>query len=248
MARTPERDDERGVRTSFWRRPGLWVTLFSVFALIAGAVYLYASPFLRIDQVEVQGAAPELWQRIRLESGLEGESMLTLDSSAVQERLGSIPAVKSVEIERKWPRTAVVKVTEREPWGFWEANGRLFAIDLDGVVLDHKLPPVGAPIIRQLGAEVPVAGDVVDPEIVHLAARLREVLPGATGESAAEFTFDPLSGLTVKTTGGKEILLGSPSAADYKIAVLQAAASRAREEGIEYTVMDLSHGERAILR
>ena len=241
--------ETRSVRRPLRRRAGFWATVMTFALLLGGAVYLYMSPVFRVHEIQVEGAAPALWQRIRDESGLDGESMVRLDLAEARARLSTaIPAIKDIEFERKLPDTIIIRVTERQPWGYWEANNHLFTIDEDGVVLDHDLPDLGAPVIRQLGALAPQAGDRVDPEIVHLAARLQEVLPGAIGESAAEFLFDPLSGLTVTTNGGKEIVLGSPSAADYKIAVLQAAAQRAAEEGIQYTVMDLSHGERAILR
>jgi cell division protein FtsQ len=247
VAESAERK-QRGVRRRFWRRPGFWAGVLTLGVLAAGAVYVYASPLLRVDEIEVEGASAALWQRIREDSGLEGESMLLLDTGDARSQLQSIPAVKSVEFERRWPRTVVVKVVERQPWGYWEVNGRLFTIDEDGVVLDHELPQLGAPVIRQLNAETPHAGDRVDPAVVELATRLQSVLPGLTGEAVAEFVFEPLSGLTAKTNGGKEIVLGSPSGADYKIAVFTAAAAKARDEGIQYTVMDLSHGQRAILR
>ncbi len=68
----------------------------------------------------------------------QGDSMIGLDLAKIDEGVTSLSWVSEVTIERKWPRTILVTLKEREPSVIAVLpNGQKFLLDRSGVVLDE---------------------------------------------------------------------------------------------------------------
>lgn len=218
-------------------------------ALIAGAAWLYRSPYFRVETVEVQGTQRMSDRTIVAAADLLGRSMLTADLAAAQRAVYQLPLVSSVRIERDWPSTVRIVVEERRPWGTWEQAGVDYLIDREGVVIavDERLP-AGAPAIRSSEPGSRIVGDRVDYQAVDAAAEIYELLPRQLGTTVEEVAFIKGKGVQVTTADGQVALFGDSSSIAYKLAVWAALAAEARQRHIAYTTIDLRYGNRPVLQ
>jgi len=68
--------------------------------------------------------------------GLDGDtSMLGFDVANAQEKLSSLPWVKTVQVRKIYPDTVQVNLVEREALALWQYQGKLSVIDRQGLVI-----------------------------------------------------------------------------------------------------------------
>lgn len=65
----------------------------------------------------------------------KGQPLLAFDPATAKERIEKLPWVRQARIERRFPGTVMVSLTERAPIGFLQKEGRLSLIDESGTVL-----------------------------------------------------------------------------------------------------------------
>ncbi|GIW16883.1 MAG: cell division protein FtsQ [Tepidiforma sp.] len=230
-----------------------FVTVFGglavIAALAAGTGWLYRSPYLRVQSVEVVGTARMSDGTVVAAADLLGRSMLTADLAAAQRAVYQLPLVSSVRIERDWPSAVRIIVEERRPWGTWEQAGVDYLIDREGVVIavGERLP-AGAPAIRSSEPGSRLVGDRVDYQAVDAAAEIYELLPRQLGTTVEEVAFIKGKGVQVTTADGQVALFGDSSSIAYKLAVWAALAAEARQRHIAYTTIDLRYGNRPVLQ
>ncbi len=103
------------------------------------AVALTARAGLRVEHVLVTGrnraTREEVAAALRAE---RGHPMLAFDPFAAKMRLEKLGWVRAAEVERRLPDTIYVRLTEREPIALWQHEGRLAAIDREGVVVTRE--------------------------------------------------------------------------------------------------------------
>ena len=75
--------------------------------------------------------------------------MLHLNTSTAEEQIGYLPLVNEVRIERHWPQTVKIFVSERQPWGYWQVADTRYVIDSEGVVL-ADIPETASERAREL--------------------------------------------------------------------------------------------------
>ena len=244
MPKATRRPDPRRLPVNRW----LLAFFVAVAILLAGVVWLYVSPFFRVGNVEVEGSSAIDPAIIAEASGVIGQNMLKLRTSAAESSVAQLPLIKSVQITRRWPHTVRIRVEESRPWGYWLIGDQGYVIDSDGDVLQGVFPPSGAPSIREMNsARQLLPGDKVDREAVRLAQRLREVLPQALGQQAAPFEYSFDTGLTVITDKGHRATFGDDSDFDYKLAVWMALLDSKGRLGAQISQIDLRFGNRPAL-
>lgn len=218
----------------------------AVFALVFGALALYLSPLLRVQQVEVAGTATLDPAEVSRLASLQGQSMLRLDAEGAVGRIGFLPMVASVEIERSWPQTVRIHVKEREPWGYWQVGEDRYVIDAEGVVLQAEArAPDGAPAIIDLSNPVRLfPGDRVDYDSVALARALMTRVPAEMALYIARVEYSPASGLTVTTDAGYRVVLGDSQNLEYKLAVWRKIEEELGRDAMAGHVLDLRFGDR----
>jgi cell division septal protein FtsQ len=219
-----------------------------IVALLAGLAVLgwlvYESPLLQIESVSVTGTQNLDPAVVAEASGLKGQNVLQIDSAAAKSRLLALPAVKDVSISMRWPGRVVVRVEEREAWGYWQVKEQPYVIDADGVVLDDVRPDEGAPTIFELDSERRlVAGDRVDTDAVFLSRQLIDEAPRALKQSITKLEYSDHSGLTVAFDGGLRATFGDSRDLDYKLSVLYVLLERAQQQSFVVHSVDLRFGE-----
>ena len=85
----------------------------------------------------------------------QGDALLSLKPNEVKSQLEKLSWVRSVHVERRFPQTVYIGLTERQPMALWQRQKRLSLIDENGVILtEHKLDRFKDYIILT-GADVP---------------------------------------------------------------------------------------------
>ncbi len=98
------------------------------------------SPLFAIQQIEVDqlGQVPALNEsEVVAVSGLEigGQSLFGVDLARVERHLLQEDWIRSVQLEKRFPQTVVIRPTYREPVaGFLRADGKISYVDRDGAV------------------------------------------------------------------------------------------------------------------
>ena len=92
------------------------------------------------DQVRAAAAAPV------------GVQLVRVDTPALAKRVGELPEISSVSVERSWPQTIVVTVTPRTAAAAIDADGTWWLVDESGVLFGRSnaqpadLPVLDAPV------------------------------------------------------------------------------------------------------
>jgi len=125
-------------------------------------------------------------------------SMLRFDSLAARHRIERLPWVKTATINRLFPDSIGIEITEREPFAVWRRNERAYLIDTTGRVLGAAPQRVWTELPRVSGeGAAEEAGGVLAlvQKYPELAGRLQEAV------RVAERRW------TLRLTDGTEILL-----------------------------------------
>ncbi len=165
-------------------RPDVLATSFNIFAaaLIGGALGLgvaaggHGTAFAQGAARVVDAAAAAIGFRVRSvviagNSVLDDEtiidtvglapggSLIAIDAAEARTRLEALTWVAEARVQKLYPATLSVRVTERRPFAVWQRNGELFIIDRAGTVLRPanagQLPPL--PIVAGAGAHAGAA-------------------------------------------------------------------------------------------
>lgn len=179
-------DAQARARKAFARRQRSrrWLTWRYIAAVVAlvllaglGVYALYFSSWLRADGVQVVGN-DLLTEKQVLETAevRTGGPLVQVDLEAIEKRMRSLAAVKSVDVSRKWPHQVRIEIVERTPIAVLDLGKREAALDADGTAFPAPdrarkgLPrvKVGAGANKdalQEGAEVVAS---LDPEVSAL--------------------------------------------------------------------------------
>jgi cell division protein FtsQ len=168
---------------------------------------VFASEKLRVGKLEVRGSHFLSEGEVReLIGPAIGESILTLDITALKARLRASPWVADATVTRALPDTLRVEIHERVPLALAELE-RLYLMDQDGGLIDIYGPRTGAfdlPIVRGL---LGVADESRRERARRAGALLADL--GELGSELSEVYVEPSGDLRVVLRGAGEVLLFS---------------------------------------
>ena len=111
---------------------------------------------LRIEQVGLSGQrlTPDLdiFDAIGLRNA---GSLLTFDGTAARSRIEALPWIATASINRVFPGSLDVRVSERSAYALWQRGGREYLIDATGRVLSSVKPGTHAGLPRVAGEGAP---------------------------------------------------------------------------------------------
>jgi cell division protein FtsQ len=229
----------------------LMLAIVMLAGILAGAYWLYRSPYMTVHEVRVTGASQLSEARVREVAGIDGQSTFRVDVRAAERRLLALPQVRSAHVEKHGWTGATITIEERTPWGSWRVNGVDVPIDADGYVLDGVTAPEGAPVIVDVDPQRAIsAGDRLDAGAVQLAARLVDESERALGRRVIALAYRESAGLTAVLSstdiGGAAVwaTFGDSRDYEYKIAALYVLLEEAAAADIKVTAVDLRFGSR----
>jgi len=234
------------VRRRRWQRLLLALALA---APLAAALGLYLSPLFRVQTVQVEGTRVLSADEVAALADLQGRSIFRLPLERAEARIRGLRMVKAVQVEAHLPDRVVIRVQERQPWGYWQRGGQLYVVDDEGVVLQGVSPTGDVPtIIDATGGGALQPGERVNASTISLAVRLRDELPRSVGVRPVRFEFTPQDGLVVSTDADYRAVVGDANGLDYKLRVWGAIHRQMGPQGLRGRVLDLRFGDRPALR
>ncbi len=215
--RKPRRARARGYFKSVSVNGRLPAFLLSVGLSVLVFGFLFSGDF-PVRVVVVEGNKVAYADSIVERSGAMGQSVFTVDTGVVAQRVAEHPAVASADVRAELPDKIVVKVTERIPVLVWQTGDQAVLVDQHGGVIgtgdDKSLPH----IIQTTGTS-PIPGDHVPADIVQAATYLTKEL----GSTLTALGYDANTGITAQLTGGRTVVLGSGDRIPLKLSVMSAA-------------------------
>lgn len=191
-----------------------------VAVVVGGFAAVYFTPLLSVRTIEVVGAesVPEGQVIGELDVPL-GERMVDVDAGAAAQRIAAIPALASVRVQRVYPSTVKVTVTERVPVVFVDEPDGTHLLDATGVDFAVAAPPPGVP---RLVTDDPGFGDQATDSALSVLESLSPALRGQVGEVRAS----SISDVSLVLLDGRTIVWGDQSNAERKSAVALALLSQ----------------------
>jgi len=179
-----KRDERERRRRAIGRRRFLLVALAvaAVAALIWGLVALWRAPLFPVQQVIVTGnrhlTTDAIIGRAEIPSGT---TLPRLPRARIEQRLSLDPWIAAVEVDRDYPSTVRIAVTERTPAALVDMGGtNLWVVSKDGYWLGPRAAEDTAALtaIRDVPSLVPTSGAAVSsPEVENAVAVLAGVDP-----------------------------------------------------------------------
>jgi cell division septal protein FtsQ len=230
----------RGVRT-FGHR---WISLV-LGALVSYALWgILTSPEFNVSTVAIRRITPPTLAgdnslvKIKSFTGLVGQPIFFLDPKQVTSEIARLPAVEDARLYLVLPGKAIVEMAERQPEARWIADGIVFLISREGVILgSDDGPELPITIIDDTGVSLR-SGDRVDASAVQMAFLLRDLLTPA-GVSITSFRYSAQEGLTVIAAAGWKARYGSANRIVGKTQELMAVLKLAQEQQIVLSEIDL---------
>ncbi len=159
---------------------------------------------VRVDAAQVEAIAGQ---------AALGRPLAVVDVGSVREQVAAMPLVLEVAVERRWPRTLEVVVTERVAVAAVPAAGGVAVVDEQGVVLaTQPEPPPGVPLLR-VDVERDGAGTLAAARAVLAAMPVQ--LQQRTGEVSATSPAD-----VRLVVDGKQVRWGTAEDSARKVEVL----------------------------
>jgi len=111
---------------------------------------------LTIERVLVDGRIRTDRQSLIDALGVEvGAPILGVEIDAVRARIGALPWVREVSVERRLPETLLVRIVERRPLAVWQNGGSFTVVDVDGQVINGAHPRDFPELLLVVGPDAP---------------------------------------------------------------------------------------------
>jgi hypothetical protein len=175
-------------------RLGRALAVLLVMAASAALAVLINGPWLRVAQVDLQGARyTSLRVLERIVEPVRGASLLALDGASLVASLRSLPSLADARVRVILPHRVEVELIEKPAAFVWQTSAVRLIGASDGTIIGQlartaALPAglQGLPGVddqRRASRNI-IVGDVIDPEILASAQRLWQVDPIALGSTA----------------------------------------------------------------
>ncbi|MFC9895532.1 cell division protein FtsQ/DivIB [Nocardia sp. NPDC127579] len=217
-------------RLAGWRldRRAWLVGLLGVCVITVIMVVAWFTPALAVRAVQIEGLTGVSEQAVRDQLRIpEGTSMLRMDTTAMARRVAGIPKVHTARVQRKFPSTIKVTVTERIPVLYFDGPDGAHLVDGEAIEFAVEAAAIGVP---KLVTDHPGGSD---PATAAAVAVLR-ILPPALVAQVGEVVARSISDISLNLSDGRTVVWGGTNDAERKAQVVLPLLTQ------EGTVFDVS--------
>ncbi|WP_009473735.1 MULTISPECIES: cell division protein FtsQ/DivIB [unclassified Rhodococcus (in: high G+C Gram-positive bacteria)] len=199
-------------RRPWYRRPAVMGAV-GVVVVVALGLVAWFTPLLSVRKTDVAGAASISEEQIRQVLAVpQGQPLLRVDTEGAAQRVAAIPKVASARVQRVYPSTIRVTVTERVPVVFVDSPGGTHLLDAEAVDYEIAPPPPGVP---RLVTGSPGWGDPSTEAAIEVLESMPPQLRGQVGQVAAK----SISDISVTLLDGRIVVWGGTEKSERKAAV-----------------------------
>jgi cell division protein FtsQ len=181
----------------------VWTIVGVVVVAVAVVVGGWFTPIMSVRETSVQGLLSIPEEQVLAALAIDdGRPLLRVDTNAAARRVAQLPKVASVRVQRVYPSTVRVTVTERAPIVFFDSPQGTHLLDATGVDYAIEPPPPGVP---RLKVDNPGAGDPTTQAVLAVLAATPPPLRLQVGEVVAT----SISDITLNLLDGRVIVWGS---------------------------------------
>ncbi|MDH6290168.1 cell division protein FtsQ/DivIB [Rhodococcus opacus] len=199
-------------RRPWYRRPAVMGAV-GVVVVVALGLVAWFTPLLSVRKTDVAGAMSISEEQIRQVLAVpQGQPLLRVDTEGAAQRVAAIPKVASARVQRVYPSTIRVTVTERVPVVFVDSPGGTHLLDAEAVDYEIAPPPPGVP---RLVTESPGWGDPSTAAAIEVLESMPPQLRGQVGQVAAK----SISDISVTLLDGRIVVWGGTEKSERKAAV-----------------------------
>lgn len=209
----------RGLR----RRVLRWTAVVLGIALVGAMVWaVWFSDVLGVRRVEVEGVTTLKPAQVRKAADLTaGTPLARVDTSAAASRVARLERVERVDVERRWPRTVRVVVTERTAVAWIRVDGAVRALDRFGVDF-RTLSKAPKDLVEvSTTATEPRQRQLAVVAAASVVSRLRNDAPALMKQVQA-VDAPSRDGVTLDLSKGRTVTWGSAAKPEQKLTVLEA--------------------------
>lgn len=201
-----------------WRR----ITVAVLALLIAGgAVFaVYFSSLLEVEGVEVRGTLGLTSAEIASAAEVPvGQPLARVDLEAIERKVMSLGAVRTVDVSRKWPHEVLIEIEERVPVAVVKMGDLLRNLDAEGVIFgDRRRPPANLPMVE-------TSSDVGTDALREAATVAGALEPGFLA-TVDHLEVESVDQITLVLRDNRIVLWGNAEQSGEKAEVLAALLSR----------------------
>ena len=208
----------RARRWLVWRRV---LAVLAALALVAGLVWLFFfSSVLAVHGSEVRGVEVLTAEEVEEVAAVpRGVPLATVDLTAIEARVESLAAVRSVDASRSWPDQVTIEVTERAAVAVVSWEGQWRGLDESGVLFrSYPEEPEELPKVT-MSAATPV-------DALAEAAAVVQALPAEILAEVDHLEVESIDRISLQLTGGATVMWGSADESGSKAAVLEVLLRR----------------------
>jgi cell division protein FtsQ len=215
------------------RRLRLLIVGTGVLIAVAAAFGVLHTPLTDVRHVRVTGASRTPVADVLTAAGLDGHRlMIDVDGGPMAARVDALPWVARAQVQRRWPATVTVTISERTPVATVAAGGGAVLVDGTGRVLAPA--PAGLPLPAvQLDpgppGPVPAAtpGSVLDPRY-RPGLDVAAALPPLLGSRVLTVAVEGDGTVRLRLVGGTVALLGDATDVPAKLEAVATLVQRVR--------------------
>lgn len=211
------------------------LVLLAVAVVLLGGVttwLLYGSDWLRVEKVRVRGTEVLRPAQVREVAAVPmGSPLISVDTGAMEKRLrAKLPRIASVHVERSWPNTISLNVTERQPELVLEKAGKFIEMDAEGVrFATVTKAPQGIPRLEMEAERSPSLRRFGEERLRRAAVEVAASLPAKVRADTRVLHVRSYDAITLELTGGRTVRWGSPEQGEAKATALTALMKAERE-------------------
>ena len=154
----------RAARTERQRRSRLPWLLWALVVLVVVAWWvLYQSRWFLIEDVKVTGTKRLTVAAVLAQAQVQvGQPLVAADPHAVHNRIMELEVIRQVTVERGWPHTLLIAVSERKPIAAVPANGSYIWVDEQGHIAGKSTMRPRHKIVVRAKPETPAIRAALD--------------------------------------------------------------------------------------
>ncbi|MDF9812648.1 FtsQ-type POTRA domain-containing protein [Streptomyces sp. SPB162] len=207
------------------RRAVLLLLVLVTVPAAVGSWLVYGSSWLRTEDVTVSGTKVLTPDQVLAAADVPLRGPLaSVDTGAVERRLlAALPRIAAVTVERDWPHTIDLKVTERAPSAVLKSGGKFIEVDAEGVRFATVVTaPAGAPLVELTADQSASLLHFGTKALLQAAVEVSADLPDSIRKDARVIRMRSYDSVIVELSGDRTVVWGSAEDGTRKAEVLTA--------------------------